>query len=136
MNELPETGQSPPEMPHRELSEHVRRASGRATTVVLVAAGIGVVTLQAPAGASTGTAAARPASGAATRTVVRPNYSGPIAYDQKTQFLTANPTSGMPESCVSRPMTLNTDRVSGTGLPGTRHGSSCVRRSGLLTGAP
>ena len=36
MNELPETGQSPPEMPHRELSEHVRRASGRATTVVLV----------------------------------------------------------------------------------------------------
>jgi predicted PurR-regulated permease PerM len=36
MNELPDAGQSPPEMPHRELSEHVRRASGRATTVVLV----------------------------------------------------------------------------------------------------
>jgi len=36
MNELPDAGQPAPEMPHRELSEHVRRASGRATTVVLV----------------------------------------------------------------------------------------------------
>jgi hypothetical protein len=33
---LPDAGRPAPEMPHRELSEHVRRASGRATTVVLV----------------------------------------------------------------------------------------------------
>ncbi len=36
MNELPDAGRARPQMPHRELSEHVRRASGRATTVVLV----------------------------------------------------------------------------------------------------
>jgi predicted PurR-regulated permease PerM len=36
MNELPEARKTPPDMPHRELTEHVRRASGRATTVVLV----------------------------------------------------------------------------------------------------
>jgi predicted PurR-regulated permease PerM len=36
MNELPQAGESSPELPHRQVSEHVRRASGRATTVVLV----------------------------------------------------------------------------------------------------
>src|SRR2546421_12131741 len=36
MNELPDARETPPEMPHRVVSEHVRRASGRATTVVLV----------------------------------------------------------------------------------------------------
>jgi predicted PurR-regulated permease PerM len=37
MNERHDAGSPPPELPHRQLSEHVRRASGRATTVVLVA---------------------------------------------------------------------------------------------------
>src|SRR5436305_13897465 len=36
MNELPDARETPPKIPHRVVSEHVRRASGPATTVVLV----------------------------------------------------------------------------------------------------
>jgi hypothetical protein len=77
-----------------------------------VAAGAGVLALQAPAGASPGvqaTLVAKPLGGHATVAAVRPGYSGAIAYDQKTQFLTADPVSGMAASCVSRPITLKAD---------------------------
>ena len=36
MNEVPDLSPSPPQLPHSVLSEHVRRASGRTTTVVLI----------------------------------------------------------------------------------------------------
>ena len=36
MNQVPDLSPSPPELPHRIVSEHVRRASGRTTTVVLI----------------------------------------------------------------------------------------------------
>jgi hypothetical protein len=73
----------------------------RAAAVALAAAGVGLVSLQAPASATPSTASARPAS-------VQPAV-GATAWLEKSQFLAKVPNSGMAQSCISKPIYLATN---------------------------
>lgn len=71
----------------------------RTGLLALVVAGAGLVTVPSPA------SAAMPVRGSSV-TPAAAACGGPIACDEKTQWLTSSPTASMPESCVSRPISL------------------------------